>query len=42
MTQRKDRIDAPDWYHIDLARDWIAQFYEAGGKPAKANGWKKK
>jgi hypothetical protein len=36
MAVRKDRIDVPDWYHLDRAREWIVQLYEAMTKPAKA------
>ncbi len=42
MAARKDRIAVPDRYHLDRARDWIAQFYEAWGKPEKAAEWSKK
>ncbi len=36
MLARKDRIDVPDWYHLERAREWIAQLYRAWGKPGKA------
>jgi len=39
MLARKDRIDVPDWYHLDLARGWIVQLYQAWGKPGKAAEW---
>jgi hypothetical protein len=39
---RKDRIGAPDWYHLDRARGWLVQLYQAWDKPAKAAEWKKK
>lgn len=42
MVARKDLIDVPDWYYLDLAREWIVQLYEAWGKPGKAAQWKKK
>ena len=36
MLARKDRIDVPDWYHLDRAREWIVHLYRAWGKPEKA------
>jgi tetratricopeptide (TPR) repeat protein len=39
MAARKNRIAAPDWYHVHLARDWLAQLYRAWGKPAKTAQW---
>jgi tetratricopeptide (TPR) repeat protein len=42
MAERKDEIGAPDWYHLDHAREWIVQLYQAWGKPAKASAWRKK
>jgi len=33
---RKERIDAPNLYHLELAHQWVVQFYCAWGKPAKA------
>jgi hypothetical protein len=36
MLSRKERIDAPDRYHLDRAREWLVQLYEAWGKPGKA------
>ena len=36
MAARKDRIAVPDWYYLDLARDWLVELYQAWGKPAKA------
>jgi hypothetical protein len=41
MAVRKDRMGVPDWFHLDRAREWIVQLYEAWGKPAKAAEWKK-
>ncbi len=41
MAERKRRIDVPDWYHIDRAREWLAQLYQAWGKPGKAAEWRK-
>ena len=42
MLARKDRIDVPDRYHLDRAREWIIQLYQAWGKPTKAAEWGKK
>jgi|HubBroStandDraft_1064217.scaffolds.fasta_scaffold00898_7 serine/threonine protein kinase/Flp pilus assembly protein TadD len=42
MLARKDRIAVPDWYHLDRAREWIVQLYQAWSKPAKVAEWKKK
>jgi hypothetical protein len=39
MLARKDRIDVPDWYHLDRARDWLVQLYQAWGKPDQAARW---
>lgn len=41
MMARKDRIAVPDRYHLDLAREWLVQVYQAWGKPAKAAQWRK-
>ena len=41
MVARKDRIAIPDRYHLDGAREWLVQLYEAWGKPGKAAEWKK-
>jgi serine/threonine protein kinase/tetratricopeptide (TPR) repeat protein len=42
MAARKGRIAVPDWYHLDRAGDWLAQLYQAWGKPSKAAEWRKK
>ena len=42
MMARKDRIAVPDWYHMDRAREWIVQLYQAWGKPAQAAEWREK
>jgi hypothetical protein len=42
MLARKDRMGAPDWYHLDRAREWVVQLYQAWDKPAKAAEWQKK
>jgi eukaryotic-like serine/threonine-protein kinase len=40
MTQRRERIDVPDWYHLDRAREWLVQLYQALGEPDKADKWR--
>jgi eukaryotic-like serine/threonine-protein kinase len=42
MLARKNRIDVPDWYQLDRAREWIVQLYQDWGKPSQAAEWKKK
>jgi len=42
MLARKDRIDVPDQYHLELARRWLVQLYQTWGKPDKAAEWKNK
>ena len=42
MLARKDRIGVPDWYHLDRAREWIIQLYQAWGKPERAAEWREK
>jgi eukaryotic-like serine/threonine-protein kinase len=36
MLVRKDRIDVPGRYHMELAHEWIIQLYKDWGKPQKA------
>jgi non-specific serine/threonine protein kinase/serine/threonine-protein kinase len=40
--ERKNRIEVPNWYYLDRAREWLVQLYQAWGKPGKAAEWKKK
>jgi tetratricopeptide (TPR) repeat protein len=40
MADRKARTATADWYHLDRAREWLAQLYQAWGKPEKAAGSK--
>jgi tetratricopeptide (TPR) repeat protein len=40
MATRKERIWVRDWYHLDRAPEWIANVYQAWGKPEKAAEWK--
>jgi len=42
MAVRKDRIEVPSWYHLDRAREWIVQLYQAWGKPDNAAEWRSK
>jgi tetratricopeptide (TPR) repeat protein len=42
MLARKNRIAVPDWYHLDRAREWLVQLYQAWGRPEKAAEWIKK
>jgi serine/threonine protein kinase len=41
MAERQDRIDAPDWYHVNRAREWLVHMYQEWGKPEKAAEWRK-
>jgi eukaryotic-like serine/threonine-protein kinase len=36
MLARKDRIAAPDRYHLQLAHEWLVQLYKDWGKPERA------
>ena len=36
MSVRKDRIAAPDWYHLDRAPRMACPTYQAWGKPVKS------
>jgi hypothetical protein len=40
MAERKVQMDAENWYHLDLARDWIVRLYKAWGKPDRAAEWR--
>lgn len=42
MLARKDRIDVPDWYHLNLAREWLVRHHQAWGKSEKAVEWTKR
>jgi tetratricopeptide (TPR) repeat protein/predicted Ser/Thr protein kinase len=42
MLARKDRIDVPSRYHLELAQQWLIKLYQAWGKPDKAAEWKNK
>ena len=41
MLAREERIGAPDRPHLEYARAWLVQLYEAWGKPQKAAGFKR-
>ncbi|MBV8205932.1 MAG: serine/threonine protein kinase, partial [Acidobacteria bacterium] len=36
MLSRKDQMGVPNLYHLERAREWLVQAYEAWGKPGKA------
>jgi tetratricopeptide (TPR) repeat protein/predicted Ser/Thr protein kinase len=40
MLIRKSRIGTPDLYHLDRAREWLVQLYDAWSKPEKAAEWR--
>jgi hypothetical protein len=40
MNARKDKIAVPDNYHLERAGEWLAQLYQAWGKPQKAAEWR--
>jgi serine/threonine protein kinase/tetratricopeptide (TPR) repeat protein len=42
MVVRKELIGVQDWYHLDRAREWIVQLYQAWGKSDKAAEWRNK
>lgn len=42
VLARKERIDAPDLYHLERAREWLVEMYAEWGKPEKSAEWKKK
>jgi eukaryotic-like serine/threonine-protein kinase len=42
MQARKERMAVSDWYHLDRAREWIVQLYQAWGRPEKGAEWSKK
>jgi eukaryotic-like serine/threonine-protein kinase len=42
MLARQDRMATSDRYHLDLARQWLVQLYQAWGRPDMAAQWIKK
>ena len=36
MVARKDKMGVANWYHLDRAREWIVQLYQAWRKPERA------
>lgn len=36
MDARKEKIAAPDRYHLGRTREWIVRLYQSWGKPEKA------
>jgi eukaryotic-like serine/threonine-protein kinase len=41
MYVQKDKMGVAYRYHIDRAREWLAQLYQSWGKPEKAAEWRK-
>ena len=41
MEARKKEMGVPNWYFLDRVRGWIADLYQAWGKPDKAAGWRR-
>ncbi len=42
MAERRELIRVPDRYHLDRAREWIIQLYQAWGKAEEAAAWRQK
>jgi len=42
MVARGNQMEVGDSYYLGRARQWLAELYEAWGKPEKAAEWKKK
>ena len=42
MLARQDRMNMSDRYHLDLARRWLVQLYQAWDKPDRAAEWSKR
>jgi tetratricopeptide (TPR) repeat protein len=40
MLKRKNRIDVPDWYHVDRAGEWLVELYRGWGRPKEAADWR--
>jgi tetratricopeptide (TPR) repeat protein len=41
MLARKEKMGAPNLYHLEHAREWLAQLYQSWGKREKAAAWGK-
>ena len=41
MLARKKKMWAGNWYHLDRAREWLAELYDASGQPQKAAAFRK-
>jgi tetratricopeptide (TPR) repeat protein len=41
LLARKPRMAVPDYYELDLVRDWTVELYEVCGKPDKAAEWRR-
>jgi eukaryotic-like serine/threonine-protein kinase len=39
LVDRKDRIEAPARFYVDIAHEWVVTLYEAWGRPDKAAEW---
>ena len=42
MVARGNQMELGESYHLDRAREWLVQLYEAWGQPAKAVEFRKK
>ena len=42
MLARKARMAAPDWPHLDRAREWIPRLYQEWGKKELAAEWRRR
>ena len=42
MMARGSQMEVGDSYHLDRAREWLVQLYDAWGQPAKAVEFRKK
>jgi tetratricopeptide (TPR) repeat protein/predicted Ser/Thr protein kinase len=40
MAKRKAKIDVPNTYHLDLAREWVTRLYQVWGSPDRAAEWR--
>jgi len=42
MLARKERMDVVEWYHLNLAREWLVQLYQEWSKSGQAAKWRTK
>ena len=40
MDSRKAAMGVPSWFYLDRVRGWIADLYQAWGKPEKSAEWR--